>query len=259
MIDSHVNLHHHLYKDDLNDIVSRANDNGVDGMLTICDRLDNIDRIKQIAHEYKNIWYSVGAHPHEAKDHLDKSPIDYIKLAECPKVIGIGETGLDFHYNFSTPEAQISVFEHQIIAAQEVQLPLIVHTRNADELMGELLLKAMKQKEFPLLLHCYTSSNDLMKKCIDIGAFVSISGIATFKNADDVRANIYDIPLNRLIIETDCPYLAPIPKRGQRNEPAFIDFVAEFIAQYLKIEKSKLIAQTDSNFFALFKKAQREV
>lgn len=259
MIDTHVNLHHHLYDEDLKEVMARAEAAGVNAMLTICDRTSNVDKIREIANSYKNVWFSVGAHPHEAKDHLDLSFSDYCEMAKNPKAIGIGEAGLDFHYNFSEQADQIKVFQDQIRASQECQLPLIVHTRNADEKMGELLLNSMKEKEFPLLLHCYTSSNELMKKCIDINAYVSISGIATFKNADDVRANIKDIPFNRLIIETDCPYLSPIPKRGIRNEPSFIIYVAEYIASYLNIAKEALIEQTDANFFELFKKAQLEV
>ena len=255
MIDTHVNLHHPLYSGDLDEVIKRAQESGVDGMLTICDRLENFETIARISQTNENIWFSVGAHPHEAKDHLNFSADYYCKLAEHPKAIGIGETGLDFHYNLSKEADQIEVFENQIEAAQKCQLPLIVHTRNADEIMGEVLTAAMKQKEFPLLLHCYTSSNELMKKCLELGAYVSISGIATFKNANDVRENINDIPLNKLIMETDCPYLAPVPKRGSRNEPAFIAFIADFLANYLKMEHDKLISQLDSNFFALFKKA----
>lgn len=259
MIDTHVNLHHSLYNDDLADVIKRARMNEVNGMLTICDRLDSLTRIIDIVESNENIWFSVGAHPHEAKDHLCFDSYHYCELAKHPKAIGIGETGLDFHYNFSTEAEQIKVFEIQIEAAQICQLPLIVHTRNADEIMGDILSNAMKTKEFQLLLHCYTSSNELMKKCIAMNAYVSISGIATFKNAHDVRGNIKDIPLNRLIMETDCPYLSPVPKRGSRNEPAFIAYIADFLAGQLEQERDILIDQLDQNFFSLFKKAQRAV
>lgn len=255
MIDTHVNLHHHLYKDDLSEILERAKIGGIDGMLTICDRIENFETIHKIIEEKPNFWMSVGAHPHEAKDHLDLTPEKLIELSKNDKVIGIGETGLDFFYNLSPKTEQIQVLMAHIIASRETQLPLIIHTRDADELMGEILVSEMKKGEFPLLLHCYTSGLELMKKCLDLGAYVSISGIATFKNATDVRDNIKYIPLDRLMAETDCPYLAPVPKRGQKNEPLYVNHVAEFLANYLEQDLDSLKSTLDANFLRLFNKA----
>ncbi len=256
MIDTHVNLHHHLYEEDLEDVLKRAKDNGINGMLTICDRFDNANKIMKIIQERNDFWMSIGAHPHEAKDHLNLKISDLVDFSKNDKVIGIGETGLDFHYDLSPREQQVSVFETHIYASQETQLPLIVHTREADDTMAEILIKAMNEKEFPLLMHCYTSSENLLKKMVEINAFVSISGIATFKNANDVRNNIKFIPKNRLLVETDCPYLSPIPKRGTRNEPAFIIHLVEFLCQFLNEEKGDLIKRLDDNFYTLFKKAK---
>ncbi len=258
MIDTHVNLHHHLYENDLEEVLSRARDGDIHGMLTICDKFENREKIMKIIENKPSFWMSIGAHPHEAKDHLDLSSADLVSYSQKDKVIGIGECGLDFHYNLSPHDEQIKVFETHIEAAQNCQLPLIVHTRLADEITNSILTNAMRQKEFPLLMHCYTSGTELLKSMLEIGAFVSISGIATFKNAIDVRENAAIIPKDRLLLETDCPYLAPIPMRGQRNEPLFIKYIAQFMAQYFNMECDDLIDIVDSNFFRLFKKAKTQ-
>ena len=257
MIDTHVNLHHHAYNDDLEEMLVRAKEGGIHGMLTICDRFENRHNIHEIVKNRPNYWMSIGAHPHEAKDHLELKSSDLVEFARLEKVIGIGECGLDFHYDLSPRNQQISVLETHIEAAQECQLPLIIHTRLADEETQEILVNAMKFKEFPLLMHCYTSGEKLLRSMIEIGAFVSISGIATFKNANDVRDNAKIIPKNRLLLETDCPYLAPIPKRGLRNEPLFILHLAQFMAQFLEIDYDEFVKMVDENFFEIFKKAKQ--
>lgn len=256
MIDTHVNLHHKLFADDLEQTITRANKNGINAMLTICDRMENLKAISNICKSHQNIWYSVGAHPHEAKDHLNLDSNEICYACNDDLAIGIGEAGLDFHYDFSPRDAQLKVFETHIEAAQKAQLPLIVHTRLADDLTGDVLEDAMRECEFPLLMHCYTSSNALMRRMLDIGAFVSISGIATFKNAQDVRDNINDIPDDRLLIETDCPYLAPIPMRGQRNEPSFIQYLLDYLAKFKGMNPNILEQNLDRNFLNLFKKAK---
>ena len=255
MIDTHVNLHHHLYESDLEDVLKRAEEGGIHGMLSICDRVENYDKILSIVENRDNFWMSVGAHPHEAKDHLELNSNKLVELAQNKKVIGIGETGLDFHYNLSPKEDQIKVFLEHIKASQISKLPLIVHTRLADTETAQILNDAMKECEFPLLMHCYTSGTELLKKSLDLGAYVSISGIATFRNATDVRDNIQYIPSNRLLVETDCPYLAPIPKRGQRNEPEFINYLVDFLSEFLGKPKEYLKDELDKNFFSLFKRA----
>lgn len=256
MIDTHVNLHHEKYNDDLEEVINRANLANIDGMLSICDRMENGEKILSIVENREKFWMSIGAHPHEAKDHINLSIEDLCNFAKHKKVIGIGETGLDFHYDLSPRNVQIDVFETHIKASQNLQLPLIVHTRLADVETANILTKAMKEQEFPLLMHCYTSGEELLKNMLDVNAYVSISGIATFKNANDVRDNIQYIPNNRLLVETDCPYLAPIPKRGQRNEPAFINYLVEYLAQFLAKDLNQLKLELDENFYNLFKKAK---
>ncbi len=255
MIDTHVNLHHHLYESDLEDVLKRAEEGGIHGMLSICDRIENYGKILSIVENRDNFWMSVGAHPHEAKDHLELNSDKLVALAQNKKVIGIGETGLDFHYNLSHKEDQIKVFKEHIKASQINQLPLIVHTRLADIETAQILEQAMKENEFPLLMHCYTSGTELLKKSLDLGAYVSISGIATFRNATDVRDNIQYIPPNRLLVETDCPYLAPIPKRGQRNEPEFINHLVNYLSEFLGKPHDEFKEELDKNFFSLFKRA----
>jgi TatD DNase family protein len=256
MIDTHVNLHHHLYQDDLAEVLQRAKDGEIHGMLSICDRFENRNQILKIVENRDNFWMSVGAHPHEAKDHLNLTPQDLVEFANHNKVIGIGECGLDFHYNLSPHDQQIKVLETHIIASQICQLPLIVHTRLADEIMMKMLEEAMREKAFPLLMHCYTSGEILLRKMLEIGAYISISGIATFKNAQDVRNNLLIIPSDRLLIETDCPYLSPIPKRGTRNEPEFINYLAKFMAEFLKEDLDTFKQRVDNNFYRLFAKAK---
>jgi TatD DNase family protein len=256
MIDSHVNLHHEAYHEDLADVLARANEVGIDGMLTISDKIENTEAIKAIADAHPRIWRSVGAHPHYASDHLDLTCAQLVELVQDDKVVGIGETGLDFHYSYSPKEQQVSVFLEHIKAARATGLPLIVHTREADALMGDILEEQTRELgPFPILLHCYTSGMELLERGLALGAYVSISGIATFKNAAAVREAALLVPRDKLLIETDCPYLAPIPMRGRRNEPAFVTHVSAFLAQLYGIEPSAFTAQTDANFFNLFRRA----
>ncbi|GIU65956.1 TatD family hydrolase [Candidatus Phycosocius spiralis] len=256
MIDSHVNLHHEAFRVDFDDVMRRAQGAGIDGMLTICDQMSSLPQIAALAAAHNHVWHSVGAHPHFADDHLDLTSDQLVAASHSSKAIGIGETGLDFHYNYSKLEAQIQVFTTHIHAARVTGLPLIVHTREADELMADLLEQETLKGAFPILLHCYTSGLELLRRGLDLGAYVSFSGIATFKNAGAVRDAARLVPLDRLLIETDCPYLAPIPKRGQRNEPAFLPYINAFLADFYGVEAAALAARTDQNFFDLFKKAQ---
>ena len=257
MIDTHVNLHHEAFQDDLEAVITRANEGGIDGMLSICDRVDNFDKILKIVENRDNFWLSVGSHPHEAKDFQNLKAEELVEYSKNPKVIGIGETGLDYHYNLSPIKEQIIAFKEHIKASTISQLPLILHTREADEDTKNLLTEYMKQKEFPLLMHCYTSGIDLLKASLDMGAYVSASGIATFRNAKDVRENLKYVPLDRLLVETDCPYLAPIPKRGQRNEPVFINHLVDFLSEFYGKSRPELDNILDENFFALFKRARK--
>jgi TatD DNase family protein len=252
-IDSHVNLHHEAFVQDCEAVIARAREAGVGVMVTICDRIANASAVLAIADAHADIYASVGAHPHYAKDHLDLDARRLTELARGnPKVVGIGETGLDQHYKTSPLEDQIHVFRAHAEAARELGLPLIIHTREADELMGDLLEEECAKGDLRLLMHCYTSGAELARRALALGAFFSFSGILTFKNADDVRVIARETPLDRVILETDCPYLAPVPHRGRRCEPAMVADVYRFFCAERGIDEEegeRLIAE---NFFRLF-------
>lgn len=257
MIDSHVNLHGDSYADDLDAVLERARGAGVSGMLAICDKWDSRAAVLDIARAHPAIWASVGAHPHYAKDHRFLTADDLIGAAADDKIIGIGEAGIDFHYNYSPAEDQIPVFLAHVEAARQTGLPLIIHARNCDVVMEQILQEQQKIGRFSFVLHCYTSELALAKTGLALGGYISFSGIVSFKAADAVRAVCLETPLDRLLIETDCPYLAPVPLRGRRNEPAFVAHVAAFIAQLRGLSVEALTAQTDENFFRLFTRAKR--
>ena len=256
-VDSHVNLHGEAYEADLDEVVARAREAGVSTQLNICGKLSDIDAVLTVANAYNDMWASVGTHPHDAKDNPDISAADIMVYTDHPKVIGIGETGLDFHYNFSDRDVQLANFQAHIDAARDTQLPLIIHSRNADDDMGDILEREMAKGAFPALLHCYTSGERLARRAIEMDLYFSMSGIVTFKNANEVRAIAKIVPQNRLLIETDCPYLAPVPHRGRRNEPAFVTHVAEKISELRDWSLEDTAKFTSDNFFELFKKAKR--
>jgi len=255
IIDSHVNLHHEAFAEDVEDVIRRARAAGVMGMLTICDKLSSIEAIRQIAARHRFIWRSVGVHPHYAAQHAELRSCDLSLHLNDAKVVGIGECGLDFHYNHSSVEDQIRVFTAHVEAAQESGLPLIIHARDADELMQKTLEEAMGRKHFTPLLHCYTSGMALAQSVMEMGGYISFSGIASFKNAEDVRRVARQMPLDRVLVETDCPYLAPVPLRGQRCEPSHVLVVAEVLARLFDIPLDDFHALTTTNFFRAFRRA----
>ncbi len=257
LIDSHVNLHAPAFAEDQAEVIARARSAGVGLMLTICDRLDRFDAVQAIAAGHHDIWCTVGAHPHEAKDHQHLTSDLLVRLAKRPKVVGIGETGLDFHYDLSPREAQAAVFRQHIAAARETGLPLVVHTREADEAMADLLEEAFAEGPFKILMHCYTSGPALAARAAALGAYFSVSGIATFKTAEAVRSVIADMPEDRILVETDCPYLAPVPHRGRRNEPAYVRLVLNRLAEIRGWDAEEAEARTTDAFFALFDRAPR--
>lgn len=260
MIDSHVNLHGERYADDLSEVIDRAGAAGITAMLAISDRLDHTDEITRIVATYRAqlpMWRSVGVHPHHAKDFADLTSDKLVGMAQADDVVGIGECGLDFYYEYSDRDAQRPVFDAHIDAAHATGLPLIIHSRAADDEMMEALKAGQLRGAFVPLLHCYTSGLDLLRTGLDMGGFVSFSGILSFKKADDVREMARFAPLDRIIIETDCPFLAPVPHRGKRNEPAFLPHVAEALASTKSVPVADVIAATAENFFTLFSKAQR--
>ena len=254
MFDTHVNLHAEAYEEDLPEVLSRARSAGVSRMLAICERLDSFPRVKAIADANADIWCSVGTHPHHAKDFTETTPGDLIERAADEKVVAIGETGLDFHYGYSPQDEQVASFRTHITAARETGLPLIVHTREADDLTADILEEEYAKGPFQILLHCYTGGADLCQRGLALGAYVSVSGILSFKSAKDVRAVIKDVPLDRVILETDCPYLTPMPYRGRRNEPAYLPYVADALADLHGVSRDEIGSTCEANALRLFNK-----
>ena len=255
LVDSHVNLHSDQYADDFEEVVTRARAAGVEAMLTISDQLSSTMAIAAIAENDPLIWRSVGVHPHHAKEYADLTPQTLIELAADDNVVGIGECGLDFHYEYSDREDQLPVFKAHIAAARETGLPLIIHTREADDATRNLLIDEYGEGGFTPLLHCYTGGPELAEAVLKLGGYISFSGIITFKKADDIRAIAKAAPLDRIIIETDCPYLAPVPMRGRRNEPAFVQHVAAKLAEIKGVTAEEIATVTSDNFFRLFARA----
>ncbi len=255
LVDSHVNLHHEKFSGDVDAVIARAHSAGVSAMLTISDKIASTGAIKAIADLHPNIWRTVGAHPHYAADHKDVTAESIIQLAQDRKVVGIGECGLDFHYGFSPADDQERLFAAHIEAAQETGLPLVIHTREADSLTQRMLEKALARRSFTPLLHCYTSSLRLAESVMEMGGYISFSGIITFKNADAVRAVASQMPHDRIIVETDCPYLAPVPHRGRRCEPSDVAHVADKLAEILNLSRAATDTFTTENFFRLFSRA----
>ncbi|MGC1304404.1 MAG: TatD family hydrolase [Caulobacteraceae bacterium] len=257
LIDSHVNLHAPQFDEDREAVIVRARQAGVGLMLTICDKLASLDAIKAIAAANDDIWCTVGVHPHEAKDYHSLDAGKLIQLAKTGRVVGIGETGLDYHYDLSPRDQQRTVFAAHIAAAQDTGLPLVVHTREADADMGAMLEDAYALRPFKLLMHCYTSGAELARRAAALGAWFSVSGIATFKAAQEVRDVIVEMPQDRIIVETDCPYLAPVPMRGRRNEPAYLPYVLAKLAEVRGWSLEEAEARTEGAFFDLFDRIPR--
>lgn len=257
LIDSHCHLDFPELTADESGVLARARTAGVAGMLTIGTRLDQFDRVRAIAERHDNVWCSVGVHPHEAKEEGQRTP-DRLITATChPKVVGIGETGLDFYYEHSPRQEQAESFRAHIAASRETGLPLIVHTRNADAETGDMLEEEHGKGAFPGLIHCFSSGRAVAERALALGLYISISGIVTFKAAEELRAIVRDVPLDRLLVETDAPYLAPVPKRGKTNEPAFVAHTAAKVAELKGVSLAELEAATTDNFFRLFTKAER--
>jgi len=254
MFDTHVNLHGEPFADDLEEVLARARAAGVRRFLAICDRFDNFPAILSIAEAHEDIWCSAGVHPHHAKDFRDLTADDLLRAAENKNVVAIGETGLDFHYGYSSEEDQVASLKKHISAARATGLPLILHTREADDLMADILEEEYARGAFRPLLHCYTGGPELAQRALALGAYVSVSGILSFKSARDVRSVIADIPMERIILETDCPYLAPVPMRGRRNEPAYLQYVAEALAALKNFPVEEVKQITEDNAIRLFNK-----
>jgi len=259
IIDSHVNLHAPQFDEDRDEVIARARKAGVRLMVEISDKLSTFEATHALAMAHDDIWCTVGAHPHEAKDHVTLTADELVALAQRPRVIGIGECGLDFHYDLSPRDEQAAVFRQHIDAARRTGLPLVVHTREADDVMADILREEHARGPFKLLMHCYTSGMELAETAAELGAWFSVSGIATFKAAEDVREVIRRMPEDRIIVETDCPYLAPIPHRGRRNEPAYVGLVLQKLAEIRGWTPEEADRRTTDAFFALFDRIPRPV
>ncbi|MFK8040336.1 MAG: TatD family hydrolase [Rickettsiaceae bacterium] len=258
LVDSHCHLDM-LLKDSRNTlsaIIKRSSDAGVKYLHTICTKIENFHNILSIAKQYDNIYASVGVHPNEVKNDIVQGSY-LIKLSKDDNVIAFGETGLDYYYERSDKEKQKQSFNEHIAAAQSEQLPVIVHTRDADSDTASLISSAMQYKSFPALIHCFSSSKKFAREMLDLGLYISISGIVTFKNAHMLQEIVKFLPLDRLLIETDAPYLAPMPHRGKTNDPAFVVHTASKIAELHNTSFEQIANITTQNFFNLFSKANK--
>lgn len=254
-VDSHCHLNYKGLIEDQDAVLARAAAAGVSAMLNISTRRREWDDIIATAQKAPNIWATIGIHPHEADDHADVDTSLLVNASPHPKVIGIGETGLDYYYDHSDREQQRTSFRAHIAAARETGLPLIVHTRDAEEDTAQILHEEMGKGAFPGVIHCFTASQEFADIALKLGLFISISGIVTFKSAADLQATAATIPADRLLIETDSPFLAPVPHRGKSCEPAFVADTAQFLATLRGISVEDLAQQTRDNFFRLFSKA----
>jgi TatD DNase family protein len=257
LVDSHCHLDFPEFAEELDDVVARAAEAGIGWMLTINTHLSKFEGVRAVAERFENIWCTVGIHPHEAGREPATDAAQLQTLAAHPKVVGFGETGLDYYYEKSPRADQRRNFRAHIEAAREAGLPVIVHARDADAYTAEILEEEYANGPFSGLLHCFSSGADLARRALDLGMYVSFSGIVTFKNADAVRAVAKSVPLNRLLVETDAPFLAPVPMRGKRNEPAFTAYTASALAGLRGMDEADLAAATTANFFRLFAKTGR--
>jgi len=251
--DSHCHLDSSNLYAQLDDVIKRAEYNQVKYLLTICTTLKSFEIIKLIVEKYKNIYGTLGIHPHETDKfkNVNSKFITSLKKRH-KKIVGIGESGLDFYYNHSDKKTQKNSFIEHINAASELNIPIIVHSRNAESDTYDILKSEKKNSDFKILMHCFTGSNDFAKKLIDINSYISVSGIITFKNSTELVDTVSSIPIERLLVETDAPYLSPYPHRGETNEPSYIVHTIEKLSQIKKISIKSVISNTTSNFKKLF-------
>ena len=256
LIDSHCHLNYEGLVERQGEVLENARERGVAGFLNIATRRREWNDIIAVAEREPDVWASVGVHPHEADAHPDLGAAALVEAAGHPRVIAIGECGLDYYYDKSDRAAQRERFQAHIDTARETGLPLVVHTREAEADTAEMLDAAIREGGVTGVLHCFTGSAELARKGLDLGFYVSLSGIVTFKNAQDLQATAKWLPADQMLVETDSPFLAPVPHRGQKCEPAFVADTASFIAQLRGVDPEELAETTTANFFRLFKKAQ---
>ena len=253
IVDSHCHLDFSELFNQLNEVIHRAESNQVKCFLTICTTLESFERIKLIINKYKNIYGTFGIHPHETKKFTNVDSKFILDLKKkYKKVIGIGETGLDFYYNYSDKKIQIKSFIEHIHAASELNIPIIVHSRNAEIDTYEIIKSEIKNSNLKVLIHCFTGSKNFAKKLLDLNCYISLSGIITFKNSAELADTASYIPIEKLLVETDSPYLAPLPYRGKTNEPSYIIQTIEKLSKIKKISKESVIENTTKNFKELF-------
>jgi TatD DNase family protein len=258
LVDSHCHLDFPDFDADRDALVARARAAGVGTMVTISTRVRRFAEIRAIAERYERIYCSIGTHPHNAAEEPDVTTDHLVRIAEDPLVVAIGEAGLDYHYDNSPRDAQAEGFRRHIAAARITGLPLVIHARDADDDIASILTEEAGKGAFPAILHCFSSGRGLAMRGLELGLHVSFSGILTFKRADELRAIATDVPMERLLVETDAPYLAPVPHRGGRNEPAYVAETAKVLAEVKGVSPEAIAAATTENFFRLFAKVPRQ-
>ena len=257
LVDSHCHLDFPDFDAERDAVVARAHAAGVGMMVTISTRVKQFARLKAITERYPDVWCSIGTHPHNAAEEPDVTTDELVAIATAePRVVAIGEAGLDYHYYNSPREAQREGFLRHIAAARITHLPLVIHARDADDDIATILEDEIGKGAFPFVLHCFSSGADLARRGLALGGYVSFSGILTFKTADALRAIAAEVPMERLLVETDAPYLAPVPHRGQRNEPAYVAETAKVLASVKGMSAEALAAATTDNFLQLFNKVR---
>lgn len=259
LVDSHCHLDFPDFEEERDAVIERAREAGVELMVTISTRVRQFERIRAVAEAYDNVFCSVGTHPHNADEELDVTTADLVRLAGHPKVVAIGEAGLDYFYDKAPRVAQARGLRTHIAAARETRLPLVIHARNADDDMIAILEEETGKGAFPFVLHCFSSGAGLAAAGVRLGGYVSFSGILTFRNSEELRRIAATVPHDRLLVETDAPYLAPVPKRGKRNEPAFVAHTARVLAETAGLDETALAERTTENFFRLFSKVPRSL
>ncbi|TPN28782.1 TatD family hydrolase [Mesorhizobium sp. B1-1-6] len=257
LVDSHCHLDFPDFSEERASIVARALAAGIGRMVTISTRVKRFQQILEIADAFDEVYCSVGTHPHNAAEELDVTTADLVRLSAHPKVVAIGEAGLDYFYDKAPRDAQAQGLRNHIAAARETRLPLVIHSRDADDDMAHILEEETGKGAFPFILHCFSSGRRLAEVGVSLGGYVSFSGILTFKNSPEIRAIAADLPHDRLLVETDAPYLAPIPFRGKRNEPAYVAHTARVLAETIGVSEGEIAALTTDNFFRLFGKMPR--
>jgi TatD DNase family protein len=257
LIDSHCHLDFPDFADTLDDVVGRSRAAGIARMVTISTRVARQAGLLAITDRFADVYCSVGTHPHYAHEELDVTVADLVAATRHPKVVALGEAGLDYHYDRSPRDAQERGFRSHIAAARETGLPLVIHSRNADDDTARILEDETGKGAFPAVLHCFTGGPDLARRAIALGLFISFTGILTFKTSDALRAIAAGLPADRILVETDAPYLAPLPFRGKRNEPGFVVETAKVLAQARGVSFDAIARQTTDNFFRLFGKVPR--